>query len=115
MSATVLKIIAVICMTLDHLSTFLGAPLPLRYVGRIAAVIFFFCAAESAVHTHDRRKYLLRLYKMSLLMTALSVLIPFILTGWFPGRSFRPPGNNIFTELLFSVPLTLSISRETSA
>ncbi|MBR6418936.1 MAG: hypothetical protein IKS42_01240 [Oscillospiraceae bacterium] len=100
MSATVLKIIAVICMTLDHLSTFLGAPLPLRYVGRIAAVIFFFCAAESAVHTHDRRKYLLRLYKMSLLMTALSVVIPFILNGWFPGRSFRPPGNNIFTELL---------------
>ncbi|MBQ5339323.1 MAG: hypothetical protein J6Z40_09180 [Oscillospiraceae bacterium] len=45
MSATTLKIIAAICMTLDHLSTFLGAPLPLRYIGRSAAVIFFFCAA----------------------------------------------------------------------
>ena len=100
MSATTLKIIAVICMTLDHLSTFLGAPLSLRYIGRIAAVIFFFCAAESAVHTHDRKKYLLRLYKMSLLMTVLSVVVPFILTGWFPDKSFLPPENNIFTELL---------------
>ncbi len=100
MSATALKIIAVICMTLDHLSTYLGAPLPLRYIGRIAAVIFFFCAAESAVHTHDRKKYLLRLYKMSLLMTALSVVVPFILNGWFTGKHFLPPENNIFTELL---------------
>lgn len=41
MTATGLKIIAVICMTLDHLSTYLNAPLPLRYIGRIAAVIFF--------------------------------------------------------------------------
>ena len=30
MNATNLKIIAVICMTLDHLSTYLGAPLPAR-------------------------------------------------------------------------------------
>ena len=100
MSATALKIIAVICMTLDHLSTFLGAPLPLRYIGRIAAVIFFFCAAESAVHTHDRKKYLLRLYAMSLLMTVLSVVVPFILNGWFTSQQFLPPENNIFTELL---------------
>ena len=101
MSATGLKIIAVICMTLDHLSTYLNAPLPLRYIGRIAAVIFFFCAAESAVHTHDRKKYLLRLYAMSLLMTALSVVVPFILNGWFStGKYFLSPSNNIFTELL---------------
>lgn len=100
MSSTSLKMIAVICMTLDHLNTYLGAPLFLRYIGRIAAVIFFFCAAESAIHTHDRKKYLLRLYKMSLLMTALSVVIPFILTGWFPSKIFLPPENNIFTELL---------------
>lgn len=100
MNATNLKIIAVICMTLDHLSTYLGAPLPLRYIGRIAAVIFFFCAAESAVHTHDRKKYLLRLYAMSLLITALSVVVPFILNGWFTRKSFSPPSNNIFTELL---------------
>lgn len=100
MTATGLKIIAVICMTLDHLSTYLNAPLPLRYIGRIAAVIFFFCAAESAVHTHDRKKYLFRLYKMSLLMTVLSVIIPFLLGGWFTRKNFPPPANNIFTELV---------------
>lgn len=100
MNATNLKIIAVICMTLDHLSTYLNAPLPLRYVGRIAAVIFFFCAAESAVHTHDRKRYMLRLYKMSLLMTILSVVVPFILNNWFTSKTFSSPTNNIFTELL---------------
>lgn len=100
MSSTNLKIIAVICMTLDHLSTYLNAPLSFRYIGRIAAVIFFFCAAESAVHTHDRKQYLLRLYKMSLLMTVLATIIPFILNGWFPSKSFSTPTNNIFTELV---------------
>lgn len=100
MSATALKIIATICMTLDHLSTFLGAPLPLRYIGRCAAVIFFFCAAESAVHTSNRKQYLLRLYKMSLLMTALSIAVPFILNGWFPSKQLPPVTNNIFTELV---------------
>lgn len=101
MSSTNLKIIAVICMTLDHLSTYLNAPLPLRYIGRIAAVIFFFCAAESAVHTHNRKKYLIRLYAMSLIMTALSVVVPFILNSVVTtGRYFLPPSNNIFTELL---------------
>lgn len=100
MSANALKIIGIICMTLDHLSTYLNAPLPLRYIGRISAVIFFFCAAESAVHTHDRRRYLLRLYKMSLLMTVMSVIIPFLLGGWFASKNFTPPTNNIFTELV---------------
>ena len=102
MDAASIKIIAVICMTLDHLSVFLGAPLPLRYIGRSAAVIFFFCAAESAVHTHDRKKYLLRLYKMSLLMAGLSVVVPFILGGLATDRSgsLPPVTNNIFTELV---------------
>ena len=100
MSTTALKIIAAVCMTLDHLNTFLGAPLPFRYIGRFAAVIFFFCAAEGAVHTIDRKQYLLRLYKMCLLMAGLSVVVPFALGGWFPGRNFPPVTNNIFTALV---------------
>lgn len=102
MDATTLKLIAVFCMTADHFSTFLGAPLPLRYIGRCAAVIFFFCAAESAVHTHDRKQYLLRLYKMSLLMAGLSVAVPLILNGWAMNKStaLPPVTNNIFTALV---------------
>ena len=100
MSATTLKIIAVICMTLDHLSTYLGAPLPLRYVGRFAAVIFFFCAAESAVHTRDRKQYLRRLYKMNLVMAGLTLVIPFILGGLIPGKDFPQVQNNIFSQLV---------------
>lgn len=103
MNATQLKLIAVVCMTLDHLSTYLGAPLPLRYIGRLAAVIFFFCAAESAVHTSDRKNYLRRLYKMSLLMTGISVIVPFILSGWFTDKTFPLIDNNIFASITSGV------------
>lgn len=66
MTLTALKIIGVICMTLDHFSTILGAPIWFRYIGRFAAVIFFFCAVESVVLTHDRRAYCKRLWFMSM-------------------------------------------------
>ena len=33
-------------------------------------------------------------------MTALSVIIPFVLGGWFTNKNFPPPDNNIFTELV---------------
>ena len=100
MNATALKIIAVICMTLDHLATYLGAPLFLRYPGRFAAVIFFFCIAESAVKTHDRKQFLLRLYKMSLLMAGLSIILPFALRTWFPKMHVTALRNNIFTAMV---------------
>lgn len=112
MSATALKIIAVFCMTLDHMAVYLDAPLFLRYPGRFAAVIFFFCAAESTVRTHDRRKYLLRLYQMSLLMAGLSVAVPFVLGGWFTSQQFFPPESNIFTALVPGVWL-ISILEDT--
>lgn len=103
MSATALKIIGLICMTLDHCAVFLGAPLFFRYIGRIAAVLFFFCAAESAVKTRSRKKYMLRIYKMSLLMAALDVVIPFILGGWFPSITFPVVRNNIFSSIFQGV------------
>lgn len=63
MTATALKIIALITMTLDHIGLILpDMPIGLRYIGRISPPIFFFCMAESLANTKNRKRYLLRLY-----------------------------------------------------
>ncbi|MGL6174612.1 MAG: TraX family protein, partial [Cellulosilyticaceae bacterium] len=64
-----LKILALIFMTFDHISSFLlGAvdiPIWFNWIGRISAPIFIFMVAEGFYHTHNRKKYMLRLYLWS--------------------------------------------------
>lgn len=94
LSATALKIIALIIMTIDHVGAFcprIPAVAPvvtqLRIIGRIAAPIFLFCAAESLRHTRDKRLYLKRLY-----LAAVCVGLLHALMGQLLGYSF----SNIF-------------------
>lgn len=68
LSGNQLKLIAIICMTIDHLAwvLFPGYSLEpiailLHLTGRIAAPIFCFFIAEGFFYTHDLRKYILRL------------------------------------------------------
>lgn len=69
MSSFILKIIALICMTIDHIGVLIpNMPIWFNWIGRISAPIFMFCAIESMVHTSDRKKYLFRLYIASVLM-----------------------------------------------
>ncbi len=63
MSIFTLKLIALVSMVIDHIGEFIpGTPVCLRWVGRLAAPIFLFCAAEGWSHTKSLRRYLLRLY-----------------------------------------------------
>ena len=62
MTTFLLKIIAVVLMTVDHVGKFFGLPVFMRWLGRLAAPVFFFCAVEGALHTSDRKKYIKRLY-----------------------------------------------------
>ncbi|MCI8809987.1 MAG: conjugal transfer protein TraX [Oscillibacter sp.] len=72
MSIFALKITAAVLMLLDHIGFyFQAAPVWLRWLGRGAYPLFLFCMAQGYAHTRDRRRYLLRLYLMSLFMTAL--------------------------------------------
>ena len=113
MSAFALKLTALVLMTLDHVQEFVpGMPIWLRWLGRGAAVIFFFCLAESVVHTHDRRAYCKRLYFMSAGMAVLDILIPFLLDCCGIGGTHPLIRNNIFGSLFFSAVL-LSILEET--
>ena len=101
LNAFQLKLIALVCMTLDHLAAFgFEIPVfsayytPLRTVGRIAAPLFLFLLVQSARHTRDRKKFLLRLYLAGagtgLFTTA---------TNFFLGErlGYFTPGNIIFT------------------
>lgn len=93
MSAQTLKWIAIIAMTIDHIGAILLPQAPaLRAVGRLAFPIFAFLTAESVVHTHSRRQYLLRL-----LLFGAAAEFPFRLAFGMHGWGLR---NVLFTLLL---------------
>ncbi|MCI6375490.1 MAG: conjugal transfer protein TraX, partial [Clostridiales bacterium] len=75
LSGTALKAIAAGCMLLDHIAYFFGftgaIPAVFAMLGRLAAPLFLFCLAEGFAHTHDRRRYFLRIYAMAAAMGAL--------------------------------------------
>ncbi|MCC8100012.1 MAG: conjugal transfer protein TraX [Clostridiales bacterium] len=59
-----LKLIALVCMTIDHTAAILGCGglyWPMRYIGRIAFPIYCFLIVEGYFHTRSKGKYLIRL------------------------------------------------------
>ncbi len=101
LNAHQLKLIALICMTLDHLASFgFEIPLfgalytPLRIAGRIAAPLFLFLLLQSARHTQSRKRFLLRLY-----LAGVCVGLFTTATNFFLGETigYSTPGNIIFT------------------
>lgn len=92
-----LKILALIIMTLDHIHYFFGlfAPIPLVFtlIGRIAAPVFVFMVANGFAHTHNRSRYLLRLYIASVLMKIGNQLMNIL---------FPLPNNAIIMNDIFS-------------
>jgi hypothetical protein len=70
MTAFILKIIAILTMTIDHSSLFLYNSVRLtwlRIVGRIAFPIFAFQISEGYVHTKNLKRYFLRLILFALI------------------------------------------------
>lgn len=61
-----LKVLALLCMTIDHLGLNALVPDPwiatCRTIGRIAAPLFLFLVTEGMRHTRSKGRYLLRLY-----------------------------------------------------
>ena len=93
-----LKLTAVVLMTLDHIGLYIpAAPAWLRWLGRGAYPLFLFCMVQGYAHTRSRKRYLLRLYLLSLFMTAL---------GLFLNTRFLPEGgygnHNIFLPLFLT-------------
>ena len=67
-----LKVIALGLMTLDHIYYFLQGILPIpmwfTWLGRISAPLFIFMVAYGMSYTHNRKRYLTRLYIAGVLM-----------------------------------------------
>lgn len=75
MTAFALKMIALVCMVIDHIGAYIpDTPVQLRWIGRVAAPIFVFCLCEGIDHTSDEKKYLLRLYAAAIVMTVIQAL-----------------------------------------
>lgn len=98
MTSGLLKLIALILMTIDHIGEFIpNSPIWFKYLGRLSAPIFFFAAAEGIYHSRDRKKYLLRMYIASVLMAAAESIC------WHLSGTFI--NNNIFASILFGTTL----------
>ena len=96
-SAAALHIIAMTFMLMDHLwATLLPAQDWLTCIGRIAFPVFAFMTVEGYFHTHNLKKYMLRL-----LLFALISEIPFDLM--YGGTWFYPIHQNVIWTLLIGL------------
>jgi hypothetical protein len=80
-------------MVLDHIHYFFAytgrVPEWFSMAGRLAAPLFLFCLVEGFSHTHDRRKYFIKVYVLHLLMSGLLLLwvcglLPVRPDGFYP-------------------------------
>ena len=75
MSGTVLKVIALISMFIDHLWFFLpDMPYCFHWIGRISFPIFLYCCVLGYVHTSNRKRYFLRIYSLSVIVGLINFL-----------------------------------------
>lgn len=74
MSIFCLKIIATVCMLLDHIAYFFpDMPIQFHWLGRLSAPIFVFCVVNSMEYTHSQHKYMLRLYIFSIVVAIFQI------------------------------------------
>ena len=117
-STGMLKIIAVLCMLMDHIAliffeipsplggTQIGdlADVPLRAVGRMAFPIFLFCLIEGYFHTHDRKKYAMRLFVFAMISE-----IPYDFGNF--GKIFVPGENNVIWTMFLVVVMCMLLDK----
>ena len=100
MDSFVLKILACVCMFCDHFGdAVFGNTTFLNFIGRISFPIFCFQIVQGYIHTHNIKKYLLRLSLFALISQ-----VPFMLFYHVVFNSFAI--NVIFT-LLFGLLVIL--------
>ncbi|MBO4457380.1 MAG: hypothetical protein J5802_06660 [Butyrivibrio sp.] len=89
-----LKYLALIFMVLDHIHYFFEftgkVPICFSWIGRLAAPLFLFCFVEGFIHTHDRKKYFLKIYLISVIMGAIQFGFYNVLSPAVRGDGFFP-------------------------
>ena len=104
LSSFVLKLIAIISMTFDHLGVIIGNFYPeasvfvtvCRYIGRLALPLFCFMIAEGVLHTKNIQKYLLRLGIMTIVISIILAVCQYVPSLGMKDLAFQ---GNIFMDL----------------
>lgn len=98
-----LKLIALALMVFDHIHEFFSytgnIPIVFKWVGRISAPIFMFLIVEGYRHTRSKRKYILKLYIGSLVMS----LGNYMMSIYLPRSDGFLINNNIFSTFVMMV------------
>lgn len=84
LSNTMLKIIGLVCMTIDHLYLYVFANTTVnvsifRIVGRIAAPLFLFAVIQAMRYSSDKKSYIFRLYKYHICICILEIVLSYLL------------------------------------
>ena len=102
LDGTQLKTIALVLMVLDHIHYFFEftgcIPTVFSMLGRLSAPLFLFCTVEGFAHTHDRKRYILRIWAIGTAMAALEFFM--IYAGAFRRGDGFYPQNAIFQDLV---------------
>lgn len=76
MTSNLLKLIALVLMTIDHIGEFFpDLPIYFRWIGRLSAPIFLFVFVHSLSYTSNKTKLLLRLYFFNFIMCVIRIVI----------------------------------------
>ena len=102
LDGTQLKTIALALMVLDHIHYFFEftgcIPTVFNMLGRLSAPLFLFCTVEGFAHTHDRRRYFIRIWGIGTAMAALEFFMIYAKV-FRRGDGFYPL-NAIFQDLM---------------
>ena len=101
LDGTRLKTVALVLMVLDHIHYFFEftgvIPEAFSMVARLSAPLFLFCTVEGFSHTHDRKRYIFRIWCIGAGMAALEFFM--IYAGAFRRGDGFYPQNAIFQDL----------------
>lgn len=101
LDGTQLKTIALVLMVLDHIHYFFEftgcIPTVFSMLGRLSAPLFLFCTVEGFAHTHDRKRYFVRIWAIGAAMAALEFFMIYA-KAFRRGDGFYPL-NAIFQDL----------------
>lgn len=104
-----LKYLAAFLMLLDHIHymfSYTGRiPLVFSWAGRLAAPLFLFCIVEGFVHTHDRKRYFLRIYLLSVFMGLIHFSFYNVGSGLVRADGFFPQNQMLSSFALLLVVL----------
>ena len=116
-SSFILKIIAMVTMTFDHVGWLLAESLGYNYwlsilfriIGRIALPLYCLMITEGILHTKNKGLYLLRLGIMATIISSVLIFVEYVPA--FNGMSMRQEGN-IFIDLILGGLAVWALTRK---